>query len=93
VLYSNPGDARHTPQTYTLAQSMRGAWARFVKNPAGGPGWPAVGSRQFGGVDIGVIGDALDAPSGGVTATSGDVVDRKCALYKPVFDAMAGFPL
>lgn len=93
VLFSHPGDARHTPQTYTLARSMRAAWASFIKNPAAGPGWPALGSGPFGGVDVGVLGDALDAPSGGVTATSRDVVDRNCKLYKPVYDAMAGFVL
>lgn len=33
-----------TTQEYALSTSMRGAWARFAKYPAGGPGWNAVGT-------------------------------------------------
>lgn len=32
---------------------MRGAWARFAKNPLGGPGWNAVGTGRAGAVLVG----------------------------------------
>ena len=31
-------------QKYSLGNAMRGAWARFAKNPMGGPGWNRVGT-------------------------------------------------
>ncbi|PIA90596.1 Para-nitrobenzyl esterase [Cercospora beticola] len=33
-----------TVQQYALSKTMQSAWARFAKNPAGGPGWNAVGT-------------------------------------------------
>lgn len=53
---------------------MRGAWARFAKNPAGGPGWNRVGTgvngsvlvgasnQQAGGIYLGSEGEKLDGP-------------------------------
>ncbi|KAK3707256.1 hypothetical protein LTR37_012257 [Vermiconidia calcicola] len=45
--------ANTTTQQYALSNAMRGAWARFTKNPMGGPGWNAVGTGAAGGVLVG----------------------------------------
>lgn len=37
-----------TTQQYALSKTIQGAWARFAKNPAGGPGWNPVGTGSAG---------------------------------------------
>jgi len=54
--------ANTTTQEYALSQSMMGAWAKFAKNPAGGPGWNQVGTGGAGAVLVG----AADIELGGV---------------------------
>ncbi|KAK4966204.1 hypothetical protein LTR42_011365 [Elasticomyces elasticus] len=45
--------ANTTTQEYALSNAMRGAWARFAKNPMGGPGWNQVGTGNAGAVLVG----------------------------------------
>jgi acetylcholinesterase len=51
-----------TTQQYALSTSMMGIWARFAKNPKGGPGWNPVGS----GVASSVLVGATDVGMGGI---------------------------
>lgn len=61
---------------------MRGAWARFAKNPLAGPGWNAIGT--FPGSDLGVLGTN---GSSGVQVISQDIVDVNCHLFAPIYAA------
>ncbi|KAK5114227.1 hypothetical protein LTR85_010292 [Meristemomyces frigidus] len=51
-----------TTQENALSQSMMSAWARFAKNPAGGPGWNQIGTGGAGAVLVG----ASDVEVGGL---------------------------
>ncbi|KAF1931340.1 alpha/beta-hydrolase [Didymella exigua CBS 183.55] len=63
-----------TTQEFALSSFMQGAWARFAKNPLGGPGWNPVGTGQAGTV----LSGAYDSAVGGIyygssgNATGGD---------------------
>jgi hypothetical protein len=61
-----------TTQQLALTNYVQGAWARFAKNPAAGPGWNQVGTGLQGSILTG----AYDQVSGGVyfgsNLTSGD---------------------
>ena len=60
-----------TTQEYALSSAMMGAWAKFAKNPMGGPGWNAVGTGAAGAVLVG----ASDVAVGGIYLDgSGNVV-------------------
>ena len=48
--------ANTTTQEYALSQSMMSAWAKFAKNPLGGPGWNQVGTGGAGPVLVGASG-------------------------------------
>jgi carboxylesterase type B len=78
-----------TPQEVALSQYIQGAWAKFAKNPAGGPGWTKVGSAHSGRPlngsepeDLGVLGGASSA---GVTVVSRKDVDAPCAMFVPLY--------
>ncbi|TKA80240.1 hypothetical protein B0A49_01429 [Cryomyces minteri] len=81
-----------TVQEYALSNFMRGAWARFAKDPANGPGWNRVGSgAQYGApadMDLGVLGDRLNAKGSGVTVIRESEVNGRCGLFKPVYDTI-----
>ncbi|EMC99376.1 hypothetical protein BAUCODRAFT_64400 [Baudoinia panamericana UAMH 10762] len=70
LVFSTFSQANVTTQENALTTSMRGAWARFAKNPMGGPGWNAVGTGAVGPVLIGATGVSIDglytAPNGTV---------------------------
>jgi carboxylesterase type B len=77
------------PQEAALSEFIQGAWAKFAKNPAGGPGWNKVGSAHSGRPsngsepdDLGVLGGGA---SSGVTVISRKVVDAKCAMFVPLY--------
>ncbi|KAK5008345.1 hypothetical protein LTR39_005198, partial [Cryomyces antarcticus] len=76
-----------TVQEYALSNFMRGAWARFAKDPVNGPGWNRVGSgAQYGApadMDLGVLGDRLNAKGSGVTVIRESEVNGRCGLFKP----------
>ena len=59
-----------TTQEYALSNAMQSAWARFAKNPAGGPGWNGVGTGQMGNVLVGANG----TESGGLLLSSASAI-------------------
>ena len=75
---------------------MNGVWAKFAKDPIGGPGWNAVGtggSLWLGASDqdLGVLGNAGNETGGsGVTVIEESVVDYRCNIYKPLYEAVSG---
>ena len=56
---------------------MQAAWAKFAKNPQGGPGWNAVGTGAPGPVLVGdaqiEVGGIYQTPTGAVTNGSWDL--------------------
>jgi hypothetical protein len=72
-----------------LSEFIRGAWARFARNPLGGPGWNALGtgSSFFGGTADLDLGDLGPDGSSGVTVIPESAVDFRCGLYNPIYDA------
>jgi carboxylesterase type B len=77
------------PQEVALSELMQGAWAKFAKNPAGGPGWGKVGVAHSGRplnasepVDLGVLGGVSTSR---VDVVSRKGVDAKCAMYVPIY--------
>jgi carboxylesterase type B len=83
-----------TVQEYALSSFMNGAWAKFAKNPAGGPGWNAIGSGGSyylgaSGQDLGVLGNVGNTNGSGVTVISEYGVDFRCDLYKPLYSAIS----
>lgn len=78
--------ANVTTQQEALHSFMRGAWARFAKDPIAGPGWNAVGTgldylERDASFDVGVLG-----PNGssGVTVVKQSILDSRCAVWAPV---------
>lgn len=76
-----------TPNLYTLGSYFRGALARFVKNPLGGTGWPAIGS-SYAPFDYGVLGNVSTTVTGGATPEDERVIGAACYLYKDMYDAI-----
>ena len=77
-----------TTQEYALSKSMQGAWARFAKNPMGGPGWNQVSTGTAGTVLVG----ASDLEVGGVYMdSSGDMTSGAwdLGLFGNRYDAMS----
>jgi hypothetical protein len=60
---------------------MRGAWAKFAKDPEAGPGWSALGT--------GTVNDVAVFQNGakGMKMESQHVLDEKCALWRVVIGA------
>jgi hypothetical protein len=73
---------KFTAQQFALSNYMRGAWARFAKNPTGGPGWNAIGTSD--GIDLGTLGTN---GSNGVQVISREFVDVNCDLFVPLYAA------
>lgn len=78
-----------TTQEAALSSFMRGAWARFAKDPVIGPGWNAIGtgSQYFegaGDLDIGLLGSKGNA---GVKIIRQSEVDGRCRLWTPILTA------
>jgi hypothetical protein len=59
---------------------MRGAWARFAKNPVAGPGWNPIGT--FARTDLGLLGTN---GSSGVTVIKESDVDGRCGIFTPLY--------
>jgi hypothetical protein len=62
IVFSTYAKENVTTQEYALSTAMRSAWARFAKNPLGGPGWNAVGTGAPGPVLVG----ATNIEAGGI---------------------------
>lgn len=84
-----PTGTKPTAQQYALGMYMQRSWADFAKNPAGGPGWPALGT--FEGQDLAVIGTvdpfAMGLSSSGARIIGREVVDAPCNVILPAFKA------
>jgi acetylcholinesterase len=59
-VFGNQPLANGTTQENALSSFMRGAWARFAKNPAAGPGWNPIGTGRAGSVLSGAYGQVVD---------------------------------
>ncbi|KAH6892993.1 Alpha/Beta hydrolase protein [Thelonectria olida] len=83
-----------TPQLYTLANYLRGVVGRFVRNPAGGPGWPAVASRYapFDVANLGDVGGDIGVVAG-ATVVDERVLDERCGLYEDIYPLIEEFAL
>lgn len=66
---------QRTANQVTLSKYMQTAWAKFAKDPSGGPGWPEYGTT-------GVTGN-LGAPANpkGLSLISGASLDKSCAVF------------
>ncbi|KAF7550363.1 hypothetical protein G7Z17_g5762 [Cylindrodendrum hubeiense] len=99
LLFSTPtfeGDAGGvplTPQLYTFGNYLRGVVGRFVKNPRGGPGWPAVGSR-YAPFDVANLGDVgSEVTVAGPTMVDQRVLDARCGLYEAIYPVLEKYVL
>ncbi|KAL1796004.1 hypothetical protein ACET3X_006228 [Alternaria dauci] len=72
-----------TQQQIQLSAFMQKTWANFAKNPAGGVGWPKVGSAF--GKELGVLGKD---GSSGVTVRPLLEADYACPLYAGIEDVL-----
>lgn len=93
MVFRSYPDVNVTAQEFALSSFMQVAWAKFAKDPLGGPGWNAVGSAsQFYGAaadrDVGDLGNRLDAASSGVTVIRENEIDSRCYLYEPLYQAV-----
>ncbi|KAK3114778.1 hypothetical protein LTR53_006555 [Teratosphaeriaceae sp. CCFEE 6253] len=77
IVFSTYPKVNTTTQEYALSTAMRGAWARFAQNPAGGPGWNQVRTGTAGPVLVGAteiaIGGVLQSSSGSVASGAWDL--------------------
>lgn len=87
IVFSTYPKVNTTTQEYALSESMRGVWAKFAKNPAGGPGWSGVGTGAAGPVLVGAtgveVGGVYMDASGGVVPGAWDL-----GLFGSRYDAM-----
>lgn len=70
-----------TPAQEQLSRAMRTAWANFAKDPSKGPG------GSGGAPDVLVLGNGDKAE---VKTVKAEVLDKRCALYKPLIDQFTG---
>lgn len=71
---------------HEVSQAMQKAWADFAKDPSQGPGWGE-------GPMIGVFGDGVkagmsDEGKKALAAVDSAIMDRRCELYKPLYDQL-----
>ncbi|KAL3444275.1 Alpha/Beta hydrolase protein [Aspergillus insuetus] len=79
-----------TPFQAELSNALQTAYADFAKSPTAGPGWPQVPTvGVFGdGVRPGIEEEGLKA----LTTIPSEVLDVRCPLYYPVYDALSLTP-
>ena len=68
IVFGNYPQINVTTQEYALSKTMLGAWAKFAKNPAGGPGWNPVGT---GSPELVLAAARGIGPAGAVEAEGG----------------------
>lgn len=113
IVYKTFSPDNVTTQEYALSSFMQGAWARFAKNPSGGPGWNGVstgapgpvlvgayelalggyytgpaGTALNGSWDLGVLGNAGNEFSSGVTVIPQAELDYRCPLFEEVYEVI-----
>jgi carboxylesterase type B len=85
-----------TTQENALSSYMQETWAKFAKDPVGGPGWNAIGTgdQYLGGEsgeDLGVLGNVGNLESSGVTVVKQSTVDARCGLYAEIYASINGY--
>lgn len=75
----------YTPVLSSFLTYWRGAIGKFVRDPSGGPGWPAVGSPSAP-FDIVSLGDVGSVHSTGATPVNQIEVDARCGVLRDVLD-------
>ncbi|KJZ73963.1 hypothetical protein HIM_06631 [Hirsutella minnesotensis 3608] len=83
----NSSGLRYTPQLYTFAKYLRGVIGSFVRNPRGGPGWPAVGSA-YAPFDVVALGDVGNEKSAGASPVDQALLDADCAIFSDILRSM-----
>ncbi|KAJ3549846.1 hypothetical protein NM208_g297 [Fusarium decemcellulare] len=68
-----------------LSREMQNAWARFVKDPSGGPGWDAV--PKLAAFGDGVRPDSKEEGDKALKVKDSDDVDKRCRHLKGVWEA------
>lgn len=58
LVFNTYSPAQVTTQEFALAETIRGTWARFARNPDRGPGWNRVGTGASGTVLVGADSNA-----------------------------------
>ncbi|KAJ4289125.1 hypothetical protein N0V90_011467 [Kalmusia sp. IMI 367209] len=86
-VFSTYPPATATPAQRALSALMRGAWARFAKDPEAGPGWPALGSKGPHRVDAPDVGVFTAEQPRKVRLERQSVIDARCAFWS---GALAG---
>lgn len=81
-----------TPDLYAFANYFRGVVGRFVRNPAGGPGWPAVGST-YAPFDVAVLGDVGVEKAAGATPVNQTALDQNCVLFEDIYPVIEKYIL
>ncbi|KAL2797352.1 Alpha/Beta hydrolase protein [Aspergillus keveii] len=83
-------DQGATPFQAEVSNALQTAYADFAKNPSAGPGWPQVPTIGVfgGGVRPGINEEGLKA----LTTIPSEVLDVRCPLYRPVYDALSLTP-
>ncbi|KAG6006955.1 hypothetical protein E4U21_006574 [Claviceps maximensis] len=81
----SPQGVLFSPVKSAFLKYWRGVIGRFVRNPSGGPGWPAVGSSSAP-FDLATLGDLFDQHSAGATPVNETSVDVNCGVLWDVFD-------
>lgn len=76
-----------TADLYLMASYLRGMFARFVKNPAGGTAWPGVDSA-YTPRDVAVLGNTNTGASGGVSLGDQKDIYDACRLYQSIYQAI-----
>jgi carboxylesterase type B len=90
LVFKSYPTANVTIQEEALSAYMQGTWAKFAKDPAGGPGWNAVGTagNYLGGEgdeDLAVLGDVGDVEGSGVTVLREGPIDERCGLFTEIY--------
>jgi acetylcholinesterase len=76
IVFGTFPQAGSTSQEVELSKFVRGAWAKFAKDPEGGPGW-----SKWEGKNLGLIGS-----NGGIAVVTipASEVDFRCPILEPI---------
>lgn len=75
-----------TPAQAQLASYLNKVWADFAKDPAGGPGWSAVGAED---ADVAVLGAGGPDSADVRLDSDADVDQGRCEIFAGVYDEVA----